>query len=177
MNKSKVIKVLVCLAACILIVINLLNLFGVVSFNKSQKENLPGEVLATFLRENIGTDDYSFCISIHENNMVYVDVFNSKYSTNSFYPIDELENCTFKSRIINWGFQYSEQEDVYASVVPQNCKCVQIDGKTYMAETINISTDTKDFYVKVVITTLNHRETHELIMIDEQNKQHHKPLI
>ncbi|MBQ3497501.1 MAG: hypothetical protein IJA87_00070 [Clostridia bacterium] len=177
MGKAKIIKAVVCFVSCIIIMVSLLDLFGIVSIIKPRDNNQPGRIIASYLREDIGKEDYSFSISIYENNIVGVDVCNSKYSTNGFYDIDELESCDYKSKIINWGLQYSEAEDVYASVVPDDCKFVQIDEEIYIPETIKISTDAKEIYFKAVIATIKHSKNHKLVLVDSQNKKHYEPLI
>lgn len=177
MNRSKIVKLLVCLGFGIIAIVSILNLFGINSLTKPQDNTYPGNIIASYLREEIGEENYSFCISIYENNVVSVDVSNSKYSTNGFYDIEELEACDYESKIINWGLQYSKTEDVYASVVPDDCEFVQIDEENYIPERLKISTDEKDFYFKAVIATVKHSENHKVTLVDNQNKKHYEPLI
>ncbi len=177
----KVLKLIVCAISVVMIVICLLHLVGVISFPLSRvglSDNVSqGKAIGSWSSEKIGTDEYVFSITIYDNETVNIDIGNHKYSTNSFFPVKELEACNYKSKMIFWGMQYSEKDDIYASVVPRDCKGVQIDGEIYESQMICIATNTGEYFVNIVIASVKHTDIHELFLIDEQGTSHNRPLL
>ena len=155
-----------------------MNLMGISIFDKQPFVPESNEkIIASWNSEKIGTEEYIFSLTLYDDKTVNVDVSNSHYSTNSFYDIDELEDCDYKSDIIFWGMEHTAEEDIYVSVVPKDCDWVKIDDETFKPKIISIIATEKEYLVNIIIATVKHKDVHEISLVDKYGTSHKRPLL